>query len=535
MVPPELCQVLPGQIAKCKLSMDQTSGMIKAAARLPKQNTELISEQGSRLLGLDNADGLRKFFPPVVPEMITVTGRLLPLPSLQYRNTRRLLPSGGQWNMVNQTFIVPVSLHYWTYLHMMNGPEDEFHGIDSKFANLSEMMGKCGIDIKPIVHAFPPLGINLRAHYEPDIHKKIKYIMDKVREHQLKNNMNVKQLQLLFIFLPRADTALYKAIKKYADTELGVQTLCMVKKKFQGPRGADQYLANIALKVNLKLGGINHMANPDSLGIIEKGKTMLLGIDVTHPAPGSDATMPSIAACVANTDQRCGQWLGSVDKQEGRQEMVENLEAMVSKRLKVWASKNGSFPENLIVHRDGVSEGQYDTVLKTEESAITMAMEKAFLNSRTQRKAKFHISLIIVGKQHHTRFYPTNKVDANKKGNPLNGLVIHRGITSHVYWDFYLQAHAAGVDSAKPTHYVVIKDDIKLGVDALEKITHSLCYLWNRATKSVSICPPAYYTDILCTRARCYLRDEVDETASGASRTVWALPQEEIARTMYYI
>ena len=88
--------------------------------------------------------------------------------------------------------------------------------------------------------------------------------------------------------------------------------------------------------------------------------------------------MPSIAACVANTDQRCGQWLGSVYKQESRQEMVDSLEAMVSERLKVCANTNSSFLENLIVYRDGVSEGQYDTVLKTEEPAIARAMEKPF-------------------------------------------------------------------------------------------------------------------------------------------------------------
>ena len=95
--------------------------------------------------------------------------------------------------------------------------------------------------------------------------------------------MIVKHPQLFFIVLPKANTALHKAIKKWADTEVGVQTLCMVKRNLEAQRGADQYLANIALEVNLKLGGINHMANTDSLGITEKGKTMLLGIDVTHP------------------------------------------------------------------------------------------------------------------------------------------------------------------------------------------------------------------------------------------------------------
>jgi hypothetical protein len=41
--------------------------------------------------------------------------------------------------------------------------------------------------------------------------------------------------------------------------------------------------------------------------------------------------------------------------------------------------------------------------------------------------------------------------------------------------------------------------------DVLENLTHNLCYLFGRATKAVSICPPAYYADLVCERARCYL------------------------------
>ena len=44
----------------------------------------------------------------------------------------------------------------------------------------------------------------------------------------------------------------------------------------------------------------------------------------------------------------------------------------------------------------------------------------------------------------------------------------------------------------------------------LEDLTLSMCYLFGRATKSVSICPPVYYADIVCERARCYLNGIFD-------------------------
>jgi eukaryotic translation initiation factor 2C len=45
--------------------------------------------------------------------------------------------------------------------------------------------------------------------------------------------------------------------------------------------------------------------------------------------------------------------------------------------------------------------------------------------------------------------------------------------------------------------------------------TNSLCYMFGRSTTAVSICPPAYYADILCERGRCYIY----EVYSGDSST----------------
>lgn len=113
-----------------------------------------------------------------------------------------------------------------------------------------------------------------------------------------------------------------------------------------------------------------------------------------------------------------------------------------------------------------------------------------------------------------TDFFTTamlmNHVD-DRSGNPLPGTVVDRGVTQNYLWDFYLQAHTGLQGTARPAHYVVLKDEIKFKQDQLEQFTHNLCYLFNRATKAVSICPPAYYADLLCERGRCYLYKTLNE------------------------
>ena len=110
----------------------------------------------------------------------------------------------------------------------------------------------------------------------------------------------------------------------------------------------------------------------------------------------------------------------------------------------------------------------------------------------------------------------------------MNGTVVDRGITMPKGWDFFMAAHAAlqgtvstlprsqdstNITKTKPAHYVVLLDEIKLGANELEKITHNLCYLQGRATKAVSVCPPAYYAHLICLRARCYLADYISRSA----------------------
>lgn len=48
---------------------------------------------------------------------------------------------------------------------------------------------------------------------------------------------------------------------------------------------------------------------------------MLVGIDVTHPGPGSVKGTPSIAACVASIDLQFAQYPASMEIQETKKEV----------------------------------------------------------------------------------------------------------------------------------------------------------------------------------------------------------------------
>jgi hypothetical protein len=204
--------------------------------------------------------------------------------------------------------------------------------------------------------------------------------------------------------------------------------------------------------------------------------------------------------------------------------MVADLGGLFKSRLRLWHFKHGVYPENILIYRDGVSEGQYNQVLDIELPALRKACKELYPATATKQGLP-RMTIVIVGKRHNTRFYSTKIEDADRSGNPQNGTVVDRGVTEARNWDFFLQAHTAIQGTARPAHYYIVYDEIFQAqkvvppftnpADVLEDLTHNLCYMFGRATKAVSICPPAYYADLACERARCYLSGVFDPSPSG--------------------
>lgn len=151
---------------------------------------------------------------------------------------------------------------------------------------------------------------------------------------------------------------------------------------------------------------------------------MVVGIDVTHPAPGEEGA-PSVAAMVASRDGDLAQWPADLRINAHRQEMVEMLREMLKTRLKVYKDSNGELPTDILIYRDGVGEGQYKIVLGEELPRLRKACRDMYGQAYVEGKYP-RISLIVVGKRHHTRFYRTTakgQILEGKKSNPTFGTV----------------------------------------------------------------------------------------------------------------
>ncbi|KAF7329744.1 Argonaute-like protein [Mycena kentingensis (nom. inval.)] len=523
LLPAEVCEILPGQAFKGKLTDDHTAAMIKVAAKPPNVNAATIAGRGLDALGFrQGAGALAEFGVSIGQEMAVVPGRLLPAPRVIYGQGTPSVDDRASWNLRDVKFKVGARLDNWAVLVIRDGNQrDEFTGANDPellqtMKGFVQMCNKSGMQATPPT-TFVEAALPRKDPTDPTRDQAVRKIRDVLGTLRSKP-------KLVFVILSNGDKHVYSGLKHLCDSYLDIATVCVHSAKLRKEKGQLQYFANVALKVNMKMGGVNHSLDAQNMAWLNKAPTMMVGIDVTHPGPGSVKGTPSIAAVVASVDQHYAQFPASMEIQESRKEMVTNLKNMMIQRLQRFQQVSKRLPERVLVYRDGVSEGQFATVIAEELPEIKAAFRACPVPNYNPK-----LTIVICGKRHHTRFYPTEQQDGAADGNPKAGTVVDRGVTAVYDFDFFLQAHGGLQGTTRPTHYYVVHDEMGFTADVLQGLTNAVSYLFARATKAVSLVSPAYYADLACERGRCYLHKLLQGISSSASTTTSNTAGEEQA------
>ncbi|KAJ1724263.1 hypothetical protein LPJ53_001476 [Coemansia erecta] len=487
--PIELCEVSENQRYKGKLDDKQTADMVKFACQRPNQNMERITDI-LRSLNLGQQGTVNAFGIQMPSELTKVDARVLQPPTINYGERSRLpsvTPQGGAWNMRDKCVrSAGKPLRYWAVLILVDRHTLPDNRAQTFITTLVNMCNRTGYRIdhpQPFI-----MRGNLNANISTEMQRACREIRCPPNESP----------QLLLVVLPSTNTQVYQSVKNCAYTTLGVQTQCMQAKHMQRPN--DQYCANLCLKINVKLGGINQtLPEPDMQDMLLGKPTMFLGCDVTHPAPGEQGK-PSIASVVGSTDFMGTRYAATLIQLQSREELVSRLQETIVRHLKLFYKKTRTKPQRIIFYRDGVSETQFAQVRDRELLDIQRAC------ASVEREYKPQITFLAVLKRHNTRFFPIGR-DGDRTGNCEPGTVVDRGVTMPMFQDFYLFSHAAIQGTSRPTHYYILHDDSGFTIDTIQRLSYHLCYTYAICTRSVSLVPPVYYAHRVADRARCHLVD----------------------------
>ncbi|XP_039190490.1 protein argonaute-2 isoform X2 [Crotalus tigris] len=520
-LPLEVCNIVAGQRCIKKLTDNQTSTMIRATARSAPDRQEEISKL-MRSASFNTDPFVREFGIMVKDEMTDVTGRVLQPPSILYggRNKAIATPVQGVWDMRNKQFHTGIEIKVWAIACF--APQRQCTEVHLK--TFTEQLRKISRDA-----GMPIQGQPCFCKYAQGADS-----VEPMFRH-LKNTY--AGLQLVVVILP-GKTPVYAEVKRVGDTVLGMATQCVQMKNVQ--RTTPQTLSNLCLKINVKLGGVNNILLPQGRPPVFQQPVIFLGADVTHP-PAGDGKKPSIAAVVGSMDAHPNRYCATVRVQQHRQEIIQDLAAMVRELLIQFYKSTRFKPTRIIFYRDGVSEGQFQQVLHHELLAIREACIKL------EKDYQPGITFIVVQKRHHTRLFCTDKNErVGKSGNIPAGTTVDTKITHPSEFDFYLCSHAGIQGTSRPSHYHVLWDDNRFSSDELQILTYQLCHTYVRCTRSVSIPAPAYYAHLVAFRARYHLVDKEHDSAEGShtsgqsnGRDQQALAKavqvhQDTLRTMYF-
>ncbi|KNC97218.1 uncharacterized protein SPPG_07605 [Spizellomyces punctatus DAOM BR117] len=517
-LPMEVVSILPGQRHTRKLNERQTTEMIRQTCLAPYQRFNRIS-RGITEFGYADNEYLEEFGMKAGKDVCIVPARVLKTPKLIFGNNVMEVPKEGAWNWKGKKFKQPKQLESWAIVIFLRESECP----DAVRFNFFKVMQSTCQEVGLSMPTFnvPCIYANPAGYVEGAL--KAAFLEAKDKYPNLRP-------QLIFCVLPNTGVPLYADIKRVSDTVLGIPTQCLQHRHVMDAR--KQYCLNVALKLNVKLGGTNLSMLKDELPFIKGAPTIIIGADVTHASPTEGRNKPSVISLVASMDANVTRYAASVRVKPTKDVYKEEMPGMIIELLKNFYQTTNTKPHRIIFYRDGVSEGQFGDTMTSEINCIRRACHVL------ERHYRPTITYVVVQKRHHTRFFPMDKNDTDKSGNCLPGTVVESEICHPHEFDFFLMSHPGLHGTSKPCHYFVLFDENHLTSDTIQEMTYKLAYIYARSTRAVSIVTPVYYANIVASRARYHSQESKwsdSESISDGGGAEYRPLKPELFKLMWYM
>ncbi|XP_018443266.2 protein argonaute 9 [Raphanus sativus] len=500
-IPIELCDLVSLQRYTKALTTFQRSKIVKESVQKPQEKMKMLNN-AIKDSGYNSDPMLQECGVRIGSDFTQVEGRVLPTPNLKASNGVDLFPTNGRWNFNNKKFAEAATVAKWAVVNF--SAKCNPRRIVDDLIRCGRMKGM-NIEV-PMHDVFEENDQFKSAPGSVRVEKMFAYMESKIKEPP----------KFLLCILSEKNSDVYGPWKKKTLFGYnGIVNQCIAPPKTVN----DQYLTNVLLKINAKLGGLNSMLAIERT----RGKssvmavpTIIIGMDVSHGSPGQ-SDVPSIAAVVSSREwPLMSKYRAFVRTQPRKVEMIDNLFNPVSDKdddgimrelLLDFESSCKVKPKNIIIFRDGVSESQFKQVLNIELDQMKKACK--FLDEQWDPK----FTVIIAQKRHQTRFFQGRSRDKNVPP----GTIVDSRICSPSNNDFYLCAHAGILGTTRPTHYHVLYDEIGFSTNDLQELVHSLSYVYQRSTTAISIVAPVMYAHLAAAQLATAMKFE-DNSESSSSR-----------------
>lgn len=398
----------------------------------------------------------------VRPQLDIVPGRRLDTETIVFGNNRLAkVPENADWTRAATSgpMLKTVSIDHWVimYTERDTGTANEFMDI------MKDVSRSLGVNFKaPRTCALPNDQARTYVEYG-------------------KNHVQ-RSDQLVVILTPgksqREDR--YSACKRLYSCDLPVPCQFIRCGTIGNPRRVRSICQKIVIQILCKVGG-----QPWGMSFPMKS-FMVVGIDVYHDTLDRKK---SCVAVVASMNGSTSAWWSQTFFQHSLEEVSVKLSQVIVSALRKYHALNGFVPQKVIVYRDGVGDGQLETVLQLEVTQAVNAI-RYYMRDSHQIETEAQVSYVIVQKRINA------KLSLRQGGSVLNpppGTFLDHTITHPEYNDFYLVSQHVNQGTVNPTKYIVLTETGTLKLEHHQKMAYKMTHMYYNWCGTIRVPAPCQY------------------------------------------
>ena len=333
---------------------------------------------------------------------------------------------------------------------------------------------------------------NLAAVKIPDFRR-----FDEIKQ-LCKSKLNASVSGCIFILPGRKNQGMhYDNLKKLLVNHLPVPSQMILGSTISRGRNLRSIINKMLIQFEAKVGG-----TPWAMDRMPFTKTpsMVIGIDIFGKikSPGICVT-----ALISTVDRHFSRYHTQSGFIEDEASFLKEIGKMFKKAVLNFASVNRkTFPNNIIVYREGVSQGMRKKTKETEVKAMQDAISQIKEEKKIEDNKKLNLIFVTVSKSNGTKFFGRGggRYDSGGIGNPVAGSYVYKDVCKDVN-EFFLVSQRPGKGLSSPSNYYILHNDVsdKKIVDEKEvrhmiaTLSFKLCYLYFNTVGSIKIPAPIHY------------------------------------------
>ena len=463
-------------IAKTKMNPNQKIEEIGKIRNL------MNSTEGKNYKGRDgnlykskSANEISKEWGINLGDNLTIKGRILPPPKLNYGKNSIVLPKNGNFRSGNICHGANINQNNFAYVFDMKDTLNVRNTLNSLFdkGRMKGMNIQFDRNLKGI-HS-----ISLNNYTNWDSVKSQLNIIEKNKSH----------LSMVIVFLTYGLERYYSQLKEFFINTCQLATQFVISKKLQDQKRAGSIMFNIVEQINIKMGGINFFIDFKGENILKKNKIyLILGLECKQIKGETVYTLTS------TTNPNLNKTITTFKKcKSNKEEKDKTLKELIDQALEGMKLNHVPHPPDyIIMYRQGGNYVQNKKMAENEVPIINdyLTTKKAEDENYAKYNPKFiYVCCNLKGDLKFFEKMGNNNNNGINLSNPKSGLCVDSSITQKDKYEFYIQPQFVNQGTATPCHYQVLYEDRdmeneenNLKLEELQKISFYLSfYYWTWA------------------------------------------------------